>query len=482
MSVVNAAGRPIRAKPSMLRAQLQLILGILIIISLFSSNPVLTCAALLAVGLIWFGAMSNPVNVIVAAYLSFQWLQVSMLIFIADLTGTELGVTQESTVRFGGHLVDLTDETPSAILLGLACILIMTYAFRAFAPRLCNFRPNLSNYLPWNLLIVYFCLWAINLMGSRFIAVGLAQPLFALGWLRFVPAVLLFTQWLTRREATFPLLIVVAFEIITGFLGFFSGFRNIFFIFGTLILMLHQVLERRAIKILSIACAVLLVLGSFWTAIKPTYRAALNRGTSSQVVLLGTEDRLTLLTDLANTETPSKMMDGLIGMAVRIAYVDYLGKVMHNVPELIPYENGNMWGAAFQNLTPRILFPEKAVLASDSVQTMRYTGSHLGSDQEGTSISMGYVADSYIDFGLIGALIASLLLGVFYALIARSIVRLNRDVELTIPMAVLIAVFFPIQQFETSSVKLLGGMLWAAIAGAFFIRYLWPNLRLYCTR
>ena len=78
------------------------------------------------------------------------------------------------------------------------------------------------------------------------------------------------------------------------------------------------------------------------------------------------------------------------------------------------YSNG---GAVSLSPMPRILFPNKSAV-NDSTLTNHYTGLEMAGYQQGTSISMGYMADAYIDFGpfLMFVLIAALglFLGYFY--------------------------------------------------------------------
>jgi hypothetical protein len=72
-----------------------------------------------------------------------------------------------------------------------------------------------------------------------------------------------------------------------------------------------------------------------------------------------------------------------------------------------------IWGEAVTRaFTPRILFPDKRAI-NDSDLTRQYTGLDVGGTDQGTSISLGYMAESYIDFGpvLMFAPIAALGLG-----------------------------------------------------------------------
>jgi hypothetical protein len=108
---------------------------------------------------------------------------------------------------------------------------------------------------------------------------------------------------------------------------------------------------------------------------------------------------------------------------------------------------------------------------------MRYTGRLLASGDQGTSISIGYVGDSYIDFGFFGALAIPFMLGLLYASMARHILAANRGADVTVGIAVLVVALFPVQQFEISSIKLFPGVLWAWIVGVVAVWILWPRVR-----
>jgi predicted membrane protein len=108
---------------------------------------------------------------------------------------------------------------------------------------------------------------------------------------------------------------------------------------------------------------------------------------------------------------------------------------------------------------------------------MRYTGRKLASDAQGTSFSIGYVGDSYIDFGLPGAIGIPFLLGLIYALIARHTIVLTRRRDLAFCVALLIVVFLPAYKFEISNIKLFPTMLLRWIIAALFVWGVWPRLR-----
>lgn len=63
-------------------------------------------------------------------------------------------------------------------------------------------------------------------------------------------------------------------------------------------------------------------------------------------------------------------------------------------------------------VTPRILFPDKGALLSDSEMVRTYSGVFVAGAEQGTSIAFGYAAEAYLDFGLPSMFVPSFLFGV----------------------------------------------------------------------
>ena len=90
---------------------------------------------------------------------------------------------------------------------------------------------------------------------------------------------------------------------------------------------------------------------------------------------------------------------------------------------------------------PRLLFVDKDVI-DDTARTNLYTGGLAGSS-EGTSISLGYVAEAYIDFGTFGMFAALLAIGLLYGAIYRVLSRWHRSrglLGIAVATAVLVSV------------------------------------------
>jgi hypothetical protein len=97
--------------------------------------------------------------------------------------------------------------------------------------------------------------------------------------------------------------------------------------------------------------------------------------------------------------------------------VAYFSLVLARVPQAVPHANGALTAKALYNaVVPRLLFPQKDIVVSDSEVTMTYAGIDAASDEQDTSIGMGYMAYFYIDFGFPGMLIGIFFQGLFWGI------------------------------------------------------------------
>jgi hypothetical protein len=128
---------------------------------------------------------------------------------------------------------------------------------------------------------------------------------------------------------------------------------------------------------------------------------------------------------------------------------------MKNVPRNLPYENGNLWMEALEHAAmPRLFFPNKPAI-DDSDRTRLYTGLDVSGADQGTSIGLGYVAESYIDFGSVLMFAPIFGLGLFYGFIYRLFAIRAKERLLGTGIAVAILVFGA-YTIETSNIKLVG--------------------------
>ena len=262
---------------------------------------------------------------------------------------------------------------------------------------------------------------------------------------------------LSQKRGFVYISVAVGVEVVLGFLGFFGEFREVFFALLVAIVAARPKLRANSIGLTIIAVALALVLSAFWSAIKMNYRHFLNENSISQVVLVPVAARLSYLATQVESADMETLGRGFDALWSRIAYVEFFGATLRNVPANMPHENGAMTITALTHiLVPRLLYPEKPTLPSDTVVTARYTGLPL-MERADTTISIGYPGEFYIDFGVTGLLVCMAILGFFYGK-ATQIVQRSFKSPL-VAYGATISLLMPGFMFETALPKVLGGVM-----------------------
>jgi hypothetical protein len=270
--------------------------------------------------------------------------------------------------------------------------------------------------------------------------------------------------------------LTVGLEVTVGFSGFFSGFKQVFFVLAVAYMSLGTRLRGRRLAFVAAITGLVFALGVVWMTVREDYRDFVNAGTGMQIIKVKMERRLSKLLQLIADSDAEDYVDGADRLAKRIAYVDMFSYVLKRVPESIPHEDGEIWGRAIRHvLMPRVFFPEKAHLRSDSDMTIIYTGLTLGSDRQGTSISMGYIVESYIDFGSTFMYAPIFVLGLLWGGMYRYFI--TRAPPRLLGYAVAVTVLIHANQFGMQLSKLLGSMFMSFIVMALLLKFALPYLR-----
>jgi len=104
--------------------------------------------------------------------------------------------------------------------------------------------------------------------------------------------------------------------------------------------------------------------------------------------------------------------------------------------------------------TPRFLNPNKKIL-DPSLKTAKYTGREVATAEMGTSISLGFFADFYIEFGFAGMIIPLIFLFMALGLFCKRIFT-NKNYNPIFNISMLIAIVTNIGTFESDLTYFLG--------------------------
>jgi hypothetical protein len=194
---------------------------------------------------------------------------------------------------------------------------------------------------------------------------------------------------------------VVALEIVLGITGFFAGFREPIVL---AVLAILEVFERKNVRhwfALAAASVAIMALGVLWMGIRSQYRrdyVEVDTFSSSRGDRVNRVEDLTSAFLKNDADSLLKTTDSLVD---RMWTVYYPALALKRVPNVLPHTDGAILGAALTHIvTPRIFFPNKGELPSDSDEVRKYAGVHVAGREVNTSIAFGYGAEAYVDFGV----------------------------------------------------------------------------------
>jgi hypothetical protein len=196
-------------------------------------------------------------------------------------------------------------------------------------------------------------------------------------------------------------------------------------------------------------------LGILWMGIRTTYRQEFARDSFAESRSERLETVRSLSSQWLESDSDSIAAD-VDSFVERLWTIYYPALAVSRVPDVLPHEDGAlMWEALKHIVTPRILFPEKGVLPSDSELVRKYTGIPVAGADQNTSIAFGYAAESYIDFGIPLMFLPALLFG----LAAGTLYRISHHIfyhrELTVAFTSVVF-WLSLYLFERSWIKTFG--------------------------
>ncbi|GMR23479.1 MAG: hypothetical protein BMS9Abin37_1912 [Acidobacteriota bacterium] len=421
-------------------------------------------AGVVVLGLIWFLLSMDGEPPVLPLAVSFQWVQVTCGVYYLVFTGRELEAHYASDYR-------------PMVLIGLGCVTALTVGLaiglKASRAQWKSTGGDNSFTVSWRTLtIAYLTSTFTNaiLYEIAWSAPGLTQGLIAIGFVRLGVLFLMFRRLVRHRLRWEWFLGLLFIELMLGFTGYFASFREPLML---AVLALLEVFRPRSpahwLRIAFVACLIG-VTGLTWIGIRTVYRSEIDAGelTDSRVERLGRVGELSSEWFGSDASAVVRDLDRLVE---RLWVIYYPALAVSRVPAVLPHENGAIMQAALQHIvTPRILFPDKGVVASDSEMVRKYSGVFVASTEEGTSIAFGYAAESYVDFGLPWMFVPSIVFGIVMGSAYRAVFRVIHHRELAVGLACVVF-WLTLYLFERSWLKTLGlsGTLLIYIGGLVFV-------------
>lgn len=422
-----------------------------IFLTIFMDNGLyLMCSIATLYALLLILWRSNRPGILVFAFL-MQWTQVAAFVVWMDVVGVDIN-------RMSPHagiavVVSCLGLVVMAAVLGQMIAKLPIPSRDQFyqQARMINEKKILILYLASTLF-----LGGIGLLVSA--GGGLAQivqTFASLKWIFFL--VYAYVSWINKKNRLI-LLAIILFEFSTALYSYFSSFKEV--ILFTVILALTFI-EKINLKQVIYSLLVTFFLGFLlitWTAIKNDYRAYLNGGTRQQTIEVSRSEAFNKIGQKISNLSWKDYQLSMNLFLYRVQYIYHLAKTMDRVPDILPHEFGGLWwdNISFV-LEPRLFFPDKPRYEATQ-KTTKYTGLNYAGYKQGSSFSLGYFADSYIDFGYLGMLIPLSIIALFVGFIYRRFYHLKK-INILFRFAFINIVLYEFISFESDGLFLFGRLL-----------------------
>lgn len=335
----------------------------------------------------------EPKIIFVGVLLS--WLSITIKIFYADLA-----LVDYKSLSISTNIISTTYLS----LIGF-CIFCLGIYIAIRNLQLTNTGMRHLFYRPLNfrrLLIVYGVAAFLNTTFKAFVFLipGLSQLFSGLLQMKLGFLFLIIFYAFKTRKHLLLVFAIIAIEVVLSLFSYFSSFKDII-ITAVVIMLLFPYRLRPWEGIVTIILGIGFLYGVYtWQSIKGDYRKFLSGGERSQQIVVNQEDALKKLQELSEKNAAGARPDDVLYNTIdRIGYIEFFSQATDNVPVNMPHEHGRLWKENIQHvLQPRILFPNKPAI-DDSKMVNRYATRKVAGARQGASFSLGYMAESYIDFG-----------------------------------------------------------------------------------
>lgn len=319
---------------------------------------------------------------------------------------------------------------------------------------------------------------ATSLSGIAFLFPGITQIILSTIKIKWLFFLLFGFVSLIKKEKRSFFYIFIALEFIMGFFSFFSDFKTVIFYVVLLLATFILTIRLKSLVYLFIVSGLLIYVALLWTAVKGDYRKYLNAGKGQQTIEVSRNDALNKLYQLSGNLEESNFQNSTDNFFDRLQYTYHFAKSIERVPSIVPYQDGQNWLSILEfTTTPRFLNPDKPSI-DNSVKTSKYTGINYLGAKSGVSFSLGYFAECYVDFGIVGMMIPLFLIGCIYALLYDYFIKKSSP-NLLFNYAVIGSFFMEFNGYEMDGTFLVGRLFASILTYVFLIIYIFPSMYRY---
>ncbi len=423
----------------------------------FSAQPILVIYSLAILFILYklFWKAGQPKVIFIG--LVYFWASIVVKIFYADFTNQLY-----EDLSISNKIVETTFIALLALVIfGLGIFLTTKNATK----NIYISYTETFNYSTNKVLIFYAAMTvgSTALYGILFVYPAFSQLFNALIFMKTGLLFLLIHTVYAQKKQMWLIFAIVGTEILLSFVSFFSSFKEIL-ITVAIVLSFYPIklyVKQYVRNLLLVVGTIYLML--IWQSIKGDYRFFLNQGSRSQAVQVSSTDALLKIFELAQKADPFDKDNDIVYQSIdRLSYIEFFSQAMVRVPAEVPFENGKLWLNNLMHIfVPRILNPNKKAI-DDSQMVNAYCIRQVATAEQGASFSLGFLAESYIDFGIYFMFIPVFLVGCLFGFIYTLI--LNKSINFVWGFSMVSPLYFYINCNGTPGTKILGWILMYLIA------------------
>lgn len=414
-------------------------------------NPLITLANFAVLYFIIYLLAYSYIPPVLFFILFYHWIQTYTTVVMSNYIGEDIDIKSENS--------------SVAVLLCLGGILLMTIVYKSQLKKiipysLSDLRKAAENLSSTNILIIYIIFYFItNTLGSiAFSFPGLTQIIYSLIQLKWALFCLFSLVCILNKEKYLFLIMVICLEIFAGLFSYFSSFKDVIIYMILVSFSFIRFVRFKQFFIALFLFFLLAIAGIFWQSIKSDYRTFLSGGERKQHINVESEQAYEKLLDLADKTDISSLDATMVVFLSRIAYTHHFQLVLDRIPKEAPHEEGNLWWSNLKFVfTPRAFNSDKDVL-NPSEKTNKYAGTNYADVSQGTSISLGYFVEGYIDFGMYGMYLPILLLSLTLSFFYRYFINSGSS-NILLNYSIVYAMFTPFFAMESDAIFYTGRLV-----------------------
>ncbi len=430
---------------------------IAILLVIISAQPFLVLCSLSLLFLLYKFFWIESVPKVLFIGLVYFWLSITVKIFYADFTGLKYE-DLSSSIRIV--------ETTYIALLCLAIFAFGLYLTSRHAIRKIPINYTETFGYSINKVVIFYIIIAVGtffLAGILFVFPAFSQLFNALIALKMGLLFLLIHTVFAQKKRGWVIAAIIGFEVVLSFVSYFSSFKDILITVAVVFSFYPIKLSAsQYFKNILLFCIVIYSM-LIWQSIKDDYRSFLNKGTNTQTVQVSQAEALNKIQELAAAANPFDKNNNVVYASIdRLSYIEFFSEAMVRVPEYTPHEDGKLWlNNIMHVLVPRILNPDKEAI-DDSKMVNKYCIKHVATAEQGASFSLGFLAESYIDFGYYLMYIPVFLVGCLFGYVYTLLI--TKSVNFVWGFSMVSPLWFYINCNGTPGTKLLGWLFMYLIA------------------